>query len=104
MACPNCRTVISKDAVMCYACGQKLRDEAVTEASEAAEELEEEIPCPNCNTMVSREAVMCYACGVNIKEAATKVEAPVAAEDPDKPSTLKRPQIFVKKIVKKKMA
>src|SRR4030042_4303683 len=45
MACPNCRTVISKDAVMCYACGQKLKEDAAIEEAptEEASASEEEI-------------------------------------------------------------
>src|SRR4030065_1956931 len=83
-----------------------MRGDVTTEqsATEEAGGSEEEIPCPNCKTMVSREAVMCYACGVNIKEASAKLEAAATAENPDKAGTLKRPQIFVKKIVKKKTA
>jgi hypothetical protein len=91
---------------MCYACGHKLREDEAAEASaaEAADNSEEEIPCPSCNTMVSRDAVMCYACGVNIKEASAKAGTVAPAEDADKSGALKRPQIFVKKIVKKKTA
>jgi hypothetical protein len=45
---------------------------------------------------------MCYACGVNIKEAMSKAEVKTAAVDEEKAGTFKKPQIFVKKIVKKK--
>ena len=104
MQCPSCKTVISKDAIMCYACGQKIREEEQGGAEKAEEEAsDEEIPCPNCKTMVSRDALMCYACGVNIKDALAKLEAKIESEDTEKTGVLRRPQIFVKKIVKKKV-
>ena len=89
---------------MCYACGQKIREEAAPVAEAAAEESseDEEIPCPNCKTMISRDALMCYACGANVKDATAKAEAQTGAEEDEKASGVKRPQIFVKKIVKKK--
>jgi len=102
MPCPNCKTIISKDALMCYACGQKLREAEAEEAPVEEEPAEEdEIQCPSCKTMVSRDAVMCYACGVNLKDALAAAEAWGARDDPSAP---KKPQIFVKKIVKKKQA
>ena len=102
MLCPNCRTVISKDALMCYACGQKLKsEELVEEETEEVPAGEDEIPCPNCKTMVSKDALMCYACGVNIKDALAKLESKVSADG--QPSGFRKPQIFVKKIMKKKV-
>jgi RNA polymerase subunit RPABC4/transcription elongation factor Spt4 len=107
MLCPNCRTVISKDAVMCYACGQKIKEEVQQEVEEVTEEevsSDEEIPCPNCKTMISRDALMCYACGTNVKDALAKQElkAEAAEGQGDDKTFIKKPQIFVKKIVKKK--
>jgi len=104
MFCPGCRTVISKDAIMCYACGQKIRDEDMGGSEKAEEQAasDEEIPCPNCKTMVSKDALMCYACGVNIKDALEKLETKVESGDTEKQGGFRRPQIFVKKIVKKK--
>lgn len=89
---------------MCYACGQKIRDENMGESEQAEEQAasDEEIPCPNCKTMVSRDALMCYACGVNIKDALAKLEAKIESGDAEKAGMIRRPQIFVKKIVKKK--
>ncbi len=52
--CPGCQTLISADAVMCYACGYQLKEGGEEEA---------EIPCPACGTVISADAVMCYACG-----------------------------------------
>jgi len=103
MLCPNCRTVISKDAIMCYACGNKIREEAppVAESAEGASE-EDEVPCPNCKTMISKDALMCYACGINVKDALAKAEARGGAEEEKEASGFRKPQIFVKKIVKKK--
>ena len=102
MLCPNCRTVISKYALMCYACGQKLKaEETVEEETEEVLAGEDEIPCPNCKTMVSKDALMCYACGVNIKDALAKLESKVSADGQQ--SVIRKPQIFVKKIMKKKV-
>jgi RNA polymerase subunit RPABC4/transcription elongation factor Spt4 len=106
MQCPNCRTVISKDAVMCYACGQKIREAEVTQPETVPEEeaSEDEIACPNCKTMVSTDALMCYACGANIKDALAKLEEKMESDGGDEKSgLLKKPQIFVKKIVRKKV-
>jgi uncharacterized Zn finger protein (UPF0148 family) len=60
--------------------------------------------CPNCGTMISRGAVMCYACGVNLKDALAAAEAKGESVDGEKAPETKKPQIFVKKIVKKKTA
>jgi hypothetical protein len=92
---------------MCYACGQKIKaEEEAAEApqEDAASSEEDEIPCPNCRTMISKDAVMCYACGVNLKEALAAAEAKGAPVEGEKATEIKKPQIFVKKIVKKKTA
>jgi DNA-directed RNA polymerase subunit N (RpoN/RPB10) len=88
---------------MCYSCGQKIHEEAapVAESAEGSSD-EEEISCPNCKTMISRDALMCYACGMNVKDSLAKAEARAGPEEDEKASGLKKPQIFVKKIVKKK--
>jgi uncharacterized membrane protein YvbJ len=54
--------MISSDAIMCYACGHRLREESAVE-EETETESESEIPCPACGTMISSDAIMCYACG-----------------------------------------
>jgi hypothetical protein len=60
--CPACGTMISADAIMCYACGHRLHEES--DAEEVSEsENESETPCPSCGTMISADAIMCYACG-----------------------------------------
>jgi len=79
--CPACGTMISSDAIMCYACGHRMQEEAAE--SEAGE-----IPCPACGTMISSDAIMCYACGHRL-----------AAEEEDKGGK-KTP---VKKVLKKKV-
>ena len=88
MPCPSCGTMISKDAVMCYACGTKIEgaaEEAPAEKEAPAEGAEDEMPCPSCGTMISNDAVMCYACG-------TKIEGAEEGED-----------ISVKKVSKKRV-
>jgi hypothetical protein len=50
--------------------------------------------------MISKDAVMCYACGVSVEEAAAKAASGEAAAQ-TAPKEEKKPQIFVKKIVKK---
>jgi hypothetical protein len=47
---------------------------------------------------------MCYACGTNVKDALAKQElkAEAAEGQGDDKTFIKKPQIFVKKIVKKK--
>ena len=91
---------------MCYACGQKIKEEQVSQPEAVAEEeaSEDEIACPSCKTMVSADALMCYACGANIKDALAKLEQKIeSADDAEKSGLLRKPQIFVKKIVKKKV-
>src|SRR3989441_8406880 len=85
--CPACGTMISSDAIMCYACGHRLQDEAAVEETSETEG-ESEIPCPACGTMISSDAIMCYACGHRM------------AED-DKGS--KKVPVSVKKVMKKKV-
>jgi predicted amidophosphoribosyltransferase len=103
MLCPSCRTVISKDAIMCYACGNRIREDDGAQATEDAPVSEDEMPCPNCKTMISKDAIMCYACGANIKDTIAKQEvAKAEPESSESAAAVKRPQIFVKKIVKKK--
>jgi hypothetical protein len=55
--------------------------------------------------MISGDALMCYACGANVKDALAKQEpkAEAGEVEGDDKSLIKKPQIFVKKIVKKKM-
>ena len=52
--------------------------------------------------MISKDALICYACGVNVKDAVAQAEVKSAPEEEEKASGLRKPQIFVKKIVKKK--
>jgi len=87
-ACPACGTMISSDAIMCYACGHRLQDEAAAEETSEAED-ESEVPCPACGTMISSDAIMCYACGHRM-----------ASED-DK--SAKKATVSVKKVMKKKV-
>jgi len=60
IACPSCGTVISADAIMCYACGERIAREEPAETGE--------IPCPSCGTSISSDAIMCYACGHRLQE------------------------------------
>ena len=85
--CPACGTMISSDAIMCYACGHRLQEEET-----ATEETggESEIACPACGTMISSDAIMCYACGHRM------------STDEDKSG--KKGQVStVKKVLKKKV-
>jgi RNA polymerase subunit RPABC4/transcription elongation factor Spt4 len=85
--CPACGTMISSDAIMCYACGHRLQEEeAATEETTA----ESETACPACGTMISSDAIMCYACGHRM------------SADDDK-SGKKAPVPAVKKVLKKKV-
>jgi len=86
--CPACGTMISADAIMCYACGHRLHEESdVEEASET--ENESEIPCPACGTMISADAIMCYACGHRLSG--------------DDEKGAKKAPVSVKKVLKKKV-
>src|SRR6266581_9415168 len=85
--CPACGTMISSDAIMCYACGHRLQDEAAAEETSETEG-ESEIPCPACGTRISSDAIMCYACGHRMA-------------DEDKAS--KKGPVSVKKVMKKKV-
>src|SRR2546428_120079 len=84
---PACGTMISSDAIMCSACGHRLRDETAAEEP-SDREGESEIPCPACGTMISSDAIMCYACGHRM------------ASDDDK---AKKAPVSVKKVMKKKV-
>ena len=53
--------------------------------------------------MISKDAVMCYACGLSVEEAKAKAEAGEEVKEEPKEEG-KKPQVFVKKIVKKKLA
>jgi uncharacterized membrane protein YvbJ len=88
IACPACGTMISSDAIMCYACGHRLQEEAVAEESIETED-ESEIPCPACGTMISSDAIMCYACGHRM--------------GPDDDKASKKAPVSVKKVLKKKV-
>ncbi|MGC9061133.1 MAG: double zinc ribbon domain-containing protein, partial [Thermoplasmata archaeon] len=80
--CPKCGTMISKDAIVCYACGAEVKP-----AEEKKEEAgAEEIPCPKCGTMISKDAIVCYACGAEVK-----------------PAEEQSGDVVVKKVVKKRI-
>jgi hypothetical protein len=88
--CPACSTLISSDAIMCYACGHRLLEEAAE--GEAAE-----IPCPACGTMISPDAIMCYACGHRL---GAEEEG---GEESEGEKGRKAPPAPVKKVVKKRV-
>jgi DNA-directed RNA polymerase subunit RPC12/RpoP len=98
--------VISADAIVCYACGASVRKEGGGAAEETAADTqeaasgEEEMACPNCGTMISKEASVCYACGQEVGAAQKEAKA---AEGEESPATFKKPPVFVKKIMKKKI-
>jgi len=86
--CPACGTMISADAIMCYACGHRLHDESAPEEVTESDG-ESEIPCPACGTMISGDAIMCYACGHRL------------GGDDEKGA--KKAPMSVKKVLKKKV-
>ena len=86
--CPACGTMISSDAIMCYACGHRLHEESAVEETPDAES-ESEVACPACGTMISSDAIMCYACGHRL---GTEEEKGV-----------KKAPVSVKKVLKKKV-
>lgn len=97
---------------MCYSCGHQLRDVEPEEMSEApsdqeadAESSEEdEVSCPKCKTLVSKSAIMCYACGSDLRGAQPAADGEGSRDEAKVPEEQKKPQVFVKKIVKKKVA
>src|SRR2546430_16532482 len=88
LPCPSGGTMTSPEAIVCYACGHRLQDEAAVEETSESDG-ESEIPCPAGGTMISSDAIMCYACGHRM-----------AAHD-DKAS--KKAPVSVKQVMRKKV-
>jgi hypothetical protein len=53
--CPNCKTMVSKDAIMCYACGVDLRKSAPAESAESAPSEDEKKPQVFVKKIVKRK-------------------------------------------------
>ncbi|MEM4263250.1 MAG: zinc ribbon domain-containing protein, partial [Thermoplasmata archaeon] len=85
------------------ATGRAEEREKGSEAEGSEAPSEDEMPCPNCGTMISKEATVCYACGEEVTAGSKGTESAPAKQEAGEPVIIKKPPVFVKKVMKKKI-